>query len=230
MASDRSTVVATIAFGMGIDKSDVRYVYHYNLPKSLEAYSQEIGRAGRDQAPSTVEMLCCPDDVPMLENFAYGDTPTLAALRGLITELLSAETEFDVALYDLSSRHDLRQLVLRTALTYLELAGALRQGTPFYAGYEFRPAPGQTPESVADSFPGAAGKLVADLFRVAKAGRVWWSLNPDDAAVTLSEESPDGAPVSRGRIVRVFEVLQERNLAEVRASDARQRYTRLTYT
>ena len=47
-------------------------------PKSLESYSQEIGRAGRDGEPSIVEMLACPDDVPTLENFAYGDTPTRA--------------------------------------------------------------------------------------------------------------------------------------------------------
>ena len=51
-------------------------------------------------------------------------------------ELLSRGPEFDVSLYELSFRHDIRQLVLRTALTYLELRGVLRQGTPFYAGYE----------------------------------------------------------------------------------------------
>jgi len=218
MASDRGIVVATIAFGMGIDKADVRYVYHYNLPKGLESYCQEIGRAGRDGERSTVELLACPDDVPTLENFAYGDTPTERALRALVTELLAYENaSFDVSQYDLSNRHDVRPLVLRTVLTYLELMGVLQQGTPFYAGYEIRLLK-PLPEILAE-FPGKPGQFLTDLFNHAKKGRTWYSLNPDTAAEALEQE--------RKRIVRALEVLEERGLAELRLSDVRQRYTRL---
>ncbi len=60
---DGLIVVATIAFGMGIDKPDIRWVAHADLPKSIESYYQEIGRAGRDSAPAETMTLFGPDDI-----------------------------------------------------------------------------------------------------------------------------------------------------------------------
>jgi ATP-dependent DNA helicase RecQ len=97
--------------------------------------------------------------------------------------------------------------------------GVLRQGTPFYAGYEFRPLGGASVAEVAAAFEGEPGRLVADLFAHAKKGRIWYALNPDDAAAALNQE--------RRRIVRALEVLAERGLVELRVADARQHYTRL---
>ena len=74
-------------------------------------------------------MFFCPDDLKVLENFAYGDTPTESAVAGLVEEVFSQGDDFDLSNYEISAKHDIRNTVARTLLTYLELLGHIEAGT-----------------------------------------------------------------------------------------------------
>ena len=77
MASGRKVVmIATNAFGLGIDKPDIRYIIHYHMPGSPESYVQEAGRAGRDGKPARCVLLFQPDDIAIQEHFLKEAHPT----------------------------------------------------------------------------------------------------------------------------------------------------------
>ena len=210
-------VVATIAFGMGVDKADIRYVYHYNLPKSLENYAQEIGRSGRDGAASICQMFICQADLNVLENFVYGDTPTLSAIQSLLDDIFSLEHEFDVSYTELSTQHDIRILVVRTLLTYLELNGYLAGGTPFYADYQFKPI--LSSKEILGRFEGERRAFLVQVFQQARKAKTWLHIDVDQAAQTIGAR--------RERIVQALDYLGEQQLLEVKAHGVRHRYRRL---
>ena len=122
-------MVATTAFGMGIDLPGVRAVIHYDLPRSLENYLQETGRAGRDGRPAHGEVLASAEDLTVLQNFILGDTPTPEALRLCLDCFLRQGPAPSFARWQLSRRADVRQGVLDTLLARLEMAGVMTPGS-----------------------------------------------------------------------------------------------------
>jgi len=217
MSSADAVIVATIAFGMGVDKSDIRYVYHYNLPNGLESYSQEIGRAGRDGEPSVCELLASAEDVVTLENFTYGDTPDAQTVAGFARHIFAAGEVFDISEYELSGRFDVRPLVVKTLLTYLELEGCLASTGPFYSEYKFQPQC-SSPEMF-DRAGEEGAEFLKKVFRHAKKGRIWFTL--DVAEVSRAIDQP------RDNIVSALSRLEEEGDLILQVAGVRQGYRRL---
>ncbi len=217
MASRETIIVATIAFGMGVDKADIRYIYHYNLPKGLESYSQEIGRAGRDDEAAVCEMLASADDAITLENFSYGDTPEVATIAAFTRYLLDAGETFDISEYQLSGQFDVRPLVVKTLLTYLELEGLLMSTGSFYTEYKFQPL--KPSAEIFTRFSAERAEFLKAIFSHAKKGKIWFTL--DSVQVSQAIDQP------RERIVAALGYLEEQGDMLVNVAGIRQGYRRL---
>jgi ATP-dependent DNA helicase RecQ len=121
-----TVVVATNAFGLGVDKADIRFVIHADCPRSLEAYYQEIGRAGRDGEPATARLLFNHGDVFLQERMIRGGRPDEVLLRDLWRHARRASA-FDGTAPQLAAALGVRQAQVAAAVRLLEEAGRLER-------------------------------------------------------------------------------------------------------
>ncbi|WP_413693412.1 RecQ family ATP-dependent DNA helicase [Psychromonas sp. KJ10-2] len=214
MSGQLPLIVATIAFGMGIDKSDIRFVVHYDLPKSIENYAQEIGRAGRDGKTSECLVLANKNNLNVLENFVHADTPEASAIAFIIEEINKTVSQWEVVMNSLSTQSNIRLLALKTLLVYLELEGVIEPAYSYYAEYKYKLL---VPEvELVGRFHGERAQFVQTILATSDKARTWHSLN--------LERLQSKVQCERSRILTALDYLDQQGLIELQTKQMTQVY------
>jgi ATP-dependent DNA helicase RecQ len=219
MDGSLSCVVATIAFGMGIDKKDIRRIIHYDLPKSIENYSQEIGRSGRDGNPSVCEVLANRDNIHILENFIYGDTPEKPAIYELLRTIKENDGfVWEIRMTALSNALNIRILPLKTLLVYLAMEKIIRPKLTYFAEYSFKYK--TKPNEIINRFEGERKQFVSVIIDHCQTKKVWTAV---DIPAILNSTNTD-----RQRILAALEYFDEKGWIELQSKQAIEVYDILT--
>lgn len=140
-------MVATTAFGMGIDKPDVRQVIHLNLPESLESYFQEAGRAGRDEKFASATIITNSSDIPLLKNQFLSTLPEVAEVKEIYKKLNSyfsiaygegENTTHDFNFAEFCDRYNFNSMKAYNALEALDRCSIIRLSQQFHKKTELQ--------------------------------------------------------------------------------------------